>query len=159
MSKQKTTASNFIGLQRKRKGVVSFQELFLEKSRHEDSYCDKCKKNTNHDGNVSFNCSSQSKFIIIRIDLSHTCYNKYVRYKMRIRNLNPDKIEIPGMNEKFILKSAIIHKQSAENKNKGHYTAIVRNKNKWFNISDSEGAPACLNKDLKDFFVLLLERL
>ena len=143
-------------MQRKRKGEMSFKDMFKD-GIHDDAYCEHCLKSTNHRGTISYSCNPLTRYIIIRMNLSNTFHNKYIRYKMRVKNFNPDKIEIPGIQETFKLKSAILH-ESLSNSNDGHYTALIRSDKKWFSLSDTECTSVNFNEELKDFYVLLLEK-
>ena len=146
-------------MQRKLKGEKSFQELLEDHGKHEDTYCDNCKKNTTHTGTFFYSCTQSTCYVIIRLNLSIAKENKFIRYDMKIKNFDADKVEIPGMEEKFILKSAIIYEQLLPSMNIGHYTSLTRIQNRWFNISDADCFPALINNDLMNYYVLFLQRI
>lgn len=116
---------------------------------------------------ISYEANDCSKFIIIRLNLSNTttCYR---RYKMLISHFNPDKVQIPGIKETFILKSAIIHKDLDDEYDTfskvepicGHFTTLIRDSKgkNWFEISDSTCQTIKFNKYLENAFVLMLEK-
>jgi hypothetical protein len=127
---------------------------------HTDVFCDKCKKQTNQSQITEYKLNHDTRFIIIRINLSTTENNINVRHEMKITDFNPDNIKIPGIAKRFVLKSAIIHEPMMDPKHltAGHYKCLVRNETSWFAISDNIGNRLNnFNENLKDVFVLLLE--
>ena len=103
--KIKVVTTSFIGLAREEKGQADFQSLFKNSDdKHEQVYCELCMQNTNHSQRIIYSCTPFTKYIFIMLNLSVDKNNENVRYHMKIKNFNPEKIVIPGMNEEFKLK-------------------------------------------------------
>lgn len=125
-----------------------------------DYKCNHCNYKHNEINQTSKNIFTNNNYLIINIYSSHN--NTYIDTK--IKNFNPDIVELPNSSHQFRVTAAIVFQPFNENimNGGGHYICWQRIKNNfgWNKISDTSGEYSKdFLKNLDGVYLLFLEKI